>query len=44
MQMTVGRNFSKDFATDSLGMVINESAVRAFGWNITDVIGKSWSG
>ena len=40
MQMTVGRNFSKDYATDSLGMIINESAVRAFGWNINDAVGK----
>ncbi len=32
MQMAAGRNFSKDFATDSLAMVINESAAKAFGW------------
>ncbi len=40
MQMAIGRNFSKDFAMDSLGMIINESAVKAFGWNMTDAIGK----
>jgi len=40
MQMALGRNFSKDFVTDSLGMIINESAARAFGWNVTDAVGK----
>jgi putative ABC transport system permease protein len=40
MQMAAGRNFSKDFVTDSLGMIINESAARAFGWTTTDAIGK----
>ena len=40
MQMAAGRNFSKDFATDSLGMIINESAVKAFGWNTMSAIGK----
>jgi putative ABC transport system permease protein len=32
MEIVAGRNFSKDFASDSTGMVINESAARAFGW------------
>ncbi len=40
MQMAAGRNFSSDFATDSLGMIINESAAKAFGWNIMNAIGK----
>jgi putative ABC transport system permease protein len=40
MQMASGRNFSKDFATDSLGMIINESAARAFGWNAMSAMGK----
>jgi putative ABC transport system permease protein len=40
MKMAAGRNFSKEFATDSLGMIINESAVRAFGWNLTNAVGK----
>ena len=40
MQMVAGRNFSKDFATDSLGMILNESAVKAFGWNTSNAIGK----
>ena len=40
MQMAAGRNFSKDFATDSLGMIINETAAKAFGWGITDAVGK----
>jgi putative ABC transport system permease protein len=40
MEMAAGRNFSKDFATDSLGMIINESAAKAFGWNRTNAVGK----
>jgi putative ABC transport system permease protein len=44
MEIVAGRNFSKDFAMDSLGMIINESAVRAFGWNTMGAIGKIWSG
>ncbi|HEX3769093.1 MAG TPA: FtsX-like permease family protein, partial [Puia sp.] len=40
MQMAAGRNFSKDFATDSLGMIINESAATAFGWNTMSAVGK----
>jgi len=40
MQMAAGRNFSKDFATDSLGMIINESAATAFGWNTISAVGK----
>jgi len=31
MQLVAGRNFSKDFATDSTGIIINEAAARAFG-------------
>lgn len=40
MEMAAGRNFSKDFATDSLGMIINESAAKAFGWNQSNAVGK----
>jgi len=40
MQMAAGRNFSKDFATDSLGMIINESAAKAFGWGTLNAVGK----
>jgi putative ABC transport system permease protein len=40
MQMADGRNFSKSFGTDSLGMIINEEAAKAFGWN-KNAIGHS---
>jgi putative ABC transport system permease protein len=40
MQMVAGRNFSAAFATDSLAMIINESAAKAFGWGTVDAIGK----
>jgi putative ABC transport system permease protein len=41
MQMATGRNFSAAFATDSLGMIINESAAKAFGWGTMNAVGKT---
>jgi putative ABC transport system permease protein len=38
-QFVQGRDFSRAFASDSLGMVINEAAVREMG--LTDPIGKN---
>ncbi|MDQ6763703.1 MAG: FtsX-like permease family protein, partial [Bacteroidota bacterium] len=35
-----GRDFSKDFATDSLGMILNESAVKLVGMK-QDIIGQT---
>jgi len=32
IDMVAGRNFSKSFATDTAGFVINEAAVQMFGW------------
>lgn len=32
MQMVEGRNFSKNFPSDSSGVILNETAVRALGW------------
>ena len=32
MQIVKGRNFSKDFGTDSAAVIINETAAKAFGW------------
>ncbi len=40
MQMAEGRNFSKELASDSTGMIINESAAKAFGWGLNNAIGK----
>ncbi len=40
MQLAAGRNFSKDFATDSFAAVVNETAVRALGWG-SGAIGKT---
>lgn len=40
MQMATGRNFSPDLKTDSLGLVINEAAARAYGWNDVTAVGK----
>ncbi len=32
MQMKEGRNFSKDFPTDSVGVILNEAAVKVLGF------------
>lgn len=32
MEMTRGRNFSKDYGTDSTAIIINETTVKTFGW------------
>ncbi|MFN8343937.1 MAG: permease prefix domain 2-containing transporter [Spirosomataceae bacterium] len=41
LQIVQGRDFSKEFATDSSGVIINESAVRELGWNGLNPIGRS---
>jgi len=41
MQIKQGRYFSKDFPTDSQGVVINEAAVKELGWNGVNPIGKT---
>jgi putative ABC transport system permease protein len=32
MSMLAGRNFSKEYAADSSAVIVNEAAVRAYGW------------
>lgn len=32
MEMAAGRNFSREYATDSSAVIINETAAKAFGW------------
>ncbi|MEP7143884.1 MAG: ABC transporter permease [Ferruginibacter sp.] len=32
IEMLTGRNFSKEFASDSSGMIMNETAAKIFGW------------
>jgi len=41
IKMKAGRNFSRDFPTDSFGVVINNAAVEALGWRRTDATGKT---
>lgn len=43
IQMAAGRNFSKNYGTDSAGFIINESAVKALGWKSSQLaIGKDF--
>ena len=41
MKVVKGRNFSRDFPTDSAGVIINQSAVRELGWSRVDPIGRT---
>ncbi|MCE7065633.1 ABC transporter permease [Dyadobacter sp. CY326] len=38
IKLVAGRNFSKSFASDSAAILVNEAAVKQFGW--TDAVGK----
>ncbi|MEP6611852.1 MAG: FtsX-like permease family protein, partial [Mucilaginibacter sp.] len=40
MQMASGRNFSKEFSTDTNNFVINEEAVKQFGWKNENATGR----
>jgi putative ABC transport system permease protein len=42
IQLAKGRNFSKDFTTDTAAVVINEAAARYLGWG-DDAVGKKVS-
>jgi len=41
IQILKGRNFSKDFPTDSSAIVINEAAVQQLGWTNENAVGKT---
>ncbi|MEO8413005.1 MAG: ABC transporter permease [Ginsengibacter sp.] len=42
MKMAYGRNFSKEFGTDSSGIILNETAAKALGWD-KDALNKTIS-
>jgi putative ABC transport system permease protein len=43
IHMVAGRNFSRDYGTDTSNFVINESAVKAVGWkSAQDAVGKNF--
>ncbi|HTS42750.1 MAG TPA: ABC transporter permease [Puia sp.] len=41
MKMVSGRNFSKEFATDSSAIILNETAAHALGWNDVSAVGRT---
>lgn len=41
LQIIRGRNFSRDFPTDSSGVLINETEASDLGWGHTDPLGKT---
>ncbi len=40
MKIVNGRNFSTDFPSDSSGAILNEAAVREFGWSHLNPVGR----
>ncbi len=43
IHIAAGRNFSRDFGTDTTGFVINQAAVKAVGWKSADqAVGKNF--
>jgi putative ABC transport system permease protein len=40
MKIVQGRDFSKDFLSDSSGVILNETAVRMFGYTTENAVGK----
>ncbi|RYU97576.1 ABC transporter permease [Emticicia agri] len=40
MELVSGRNFSKEFATDSSGVIINETVAKIYGWG-KDAVGHT---
>lgn len=43
IKMAAGRNFSREYGTDTTGFVLNESAVKALGWKSSqDAVGRDF--
>jgi putative ABC transport system permease protein len=43
IKIVAGRNFSKDFGTDTAGFILNESSVKALGWKSAEyAIGRDF--
>lgn len=43
VSMRAGRNFSKAYATDTAGFILNETAVRVLGWTPENAVGRALS-
>lgn len=41
MEMARGRNFSKAYGTDSAGVILNETAVKTFGWTPENALDRT---
>ncbi|MCE7993211.1 MAG: FtsX-like permease family protein [Roseivirga sp.] len=41
MEISAGRNFSRDFPSDSLGVILNEAAVKEMGYEPNEAIGTT---
>lgn len=41
MEVSAGRNFSRDFPSDSLGVILNEAAVKEMGYELEEALGTT---
>ena len=42
MSISAGRNFSKEFGTDTANFILNELAAKSLGWTPRDAVGKDF--
>lgn len=42
LHLVAGRNFSKEFGTDSSAFILNATAVKALGWTEANAVGKAF--
>jgi putative ABC transport system permease protein len=40
IELAAGRNFSREFKTDTAGVLLNEAAVRQLGWSVEEAVDK----
>ena len=43
MKMAAGRNFSKEFGTDTASFIVNEMTAKALGWSSQAAVGKDFA-
>ncbi|MBS1934651.1 MAG: ABC transporter permease, partial [Bacteroidetes bacterium] len=42
LKIVSGRNFSRDYGTDTSNYILNEAAIKALGWNKDNAVGKDF--
>lgn len=42
IELMVGRNFKPDFPADSISFIVNETAMKDFGWTVDNAVGRKF--